>query len=145
MPNPRIRILNGPNLNLLGQREPEIYGTDTLAEIDHDCCTYGADHGLDVQCNQSNHEGQLIDWVQECMRDHAGLIINPGGYSHTSIALRDAVAALLIPVVELHLSNIHARDPFRQHSFIAGAATGLICGFGAAGYRLALDAIRSRL
>jgi len=138
---PRIAILNGPNLNLLGTREPEIYGTDTLDDIRVACEAHGAAIGLEIDLRQSNSEGELIDWIQEARGTRAGLIINPAAYTHSSVAIMDALRMLDAPVVELHLSNIFKREAFRHHSYISPVATGLICGFGAHGYILALDAI----
>ncbi len=135
-------ILNGPNLNLLGAREPAIYGTTTLAEIEAACREKAESLGLSLVFRQSNSEGELIDWVQTARAEAAGLIINPGAYTHTSIALLDALSAVDIPVIELHLSNIHARETFRRHSVTAAAASGVIMGLGAAGYPLALDALK---
>lgn len=136
-------ILNGPNLNLLGSREPEIYGRDTLADIEAVCGKKAEGLGLSLVFRQSNSEGELVDWVQEASAKGAGLIINPGAYTHTSIALLDALTAAQVPVIELHLSNIHAREPFRRHSVTAAAASSVIMGVGAAGYPLALDALKS--
>ena len=136
-----VLILNGPNLNLLGTREPEIYGHDTLADIEAACRTHAAGLGLQLDCRQSNHEGQLIDWVQEARTGFAGIVINPGAYSHTSIALLDALKAVQTPIVEVHLSNIHQREDFRHHSYISHAAKGVICGLGIQGYLSALDAM----
>ncbi|MDE2356146.1 MAG: type II 3-dehydroquinate dehydratase [Alphaproteobacteria bacterium] len=136
-----IFVLNGPNLNLLGEREPHIYGTQTLDDVRALCVSRAAAHGLVVDFRQSNHEGVLIDWVQEARRGASGLLINPGGYSHTSVALHDALKALTIPIVECHLSNPAARETFRHHSYVSLAATGTICGFGASGYELAVDAL----
>jgi 3-dehydroquinate dehydratase-2 len=136
-----VLILNGPNLNLLGFREPEVYGHDTLADVEAACRTHAATLGLAVDCRQSNHEGQLIDWVHEARTDFAGIVINPGAYSHTSIALMDALIAVRKPVVEVHLSNIHQRETFRHHSYVSLAAKGVICGLGVQGYFAALDAM----
>ncbi len=141
MANKTAFILNGPNLNLLGTREPEIYGRDSLADIEKACREKAADLGLAVEFRQTNTEGTLVDWVQEAGSKGAGLIINPGAYTHTSVALLDALSAIDIPKIELHLSNIHAREEFRQRSVTAPAANGLIMGLGAAGYGLALDAL----
>ncbi len=138
-----VFILNGPNLNLLGAREPEIYGSDTLADIEAASKVKAGELGLSVDFRQSNNEGTLIDWVQEADKHATGLIINPGGFTHTSIALLDALTAASLPKIELHLSNIHAREAFRQKSITAGAANGVIMGIGAAGYPLALEAIKS--
>ncbi|MBE0500154.1 MAG: type II 3-dehydroquinate dehydratase [Desulfuromonadales bacterium] len=141
-----ILVLHGPNLNLLGQREPEIYGRQTLAEIDREIVQLGIELGLSVETFQSNHEGALIDRLHLSINDGtSGLLINPAGLTHTSVALRDAIAALKVPVVEVHLSNIHGREPFRQHSFISPVATGVICGFGHHSYLLALRAVLARL
>ena len=136
-----IYVLNGPNLNLLGTREPEIYGTATLAQIGKLVAARAKAHGLTVIFKQSNHEGVLVDWVQECRTKGCGLILNAGALTHTSVALHDACRALSHPVIEVHLSNPYAREPFRQRSFIAKTATGVICGFGANGYEMAIDAI----
>jgi 3-dehydroquinate dehydratase-2 len=140
MANP-VFILNGPNLNMLGTREPAIYGSETLADIEKASRARARELGFGLEFRQTNIEGVLIDWVQEAGRDGSGLIINPGGYTHTSVALRDAIAAIAVPVIELHLSNIFAREPFRHHSYVSPVAKGVICGFGPTGYTLALDAI----
>ena len=138
---PTIYVLNGPNLNLLGTREPEIYGADTLDDIAGRLEDKARELGLAVEVRQSNHEGHLIDWLHEANADGArAVIINPGGYTHTSVALHDAVKSITVPVIEVHLSNPHAREPFRHRSFIGKAAKGTIAGFGALGYMLALDA-----
>jgi len=137
-----ILVLHGPNLNLLGTREPQVYGRDTLAAINRRLVAQGKAAGAKVSCFQSNHEGALIDRVQQAKEDRTvGIIINPAGFSHTSIALRDAMAAVAIPFIEVHVSNIHARDPFRRHSYFSDLATGTICGLGARGYELALQFI----
>lgn len=136
-----VLILNGPNLNLLGFREPEVYGHDTLADVEAACRSHAAKLGLAVDCRQSNHEGQLIDWVHEARTAFSGIVINPGAYSHTSIALLDALKAVQKPVVEVHLSNIHQRESFRHHSYVSQAAKGVICGLGIRGYLAALDAL----
>jgi 3-dehydroquinate dehydratase II len=138
---PSILILNGPNLNLLGRREPGIYGHTTLADIESMCAAEGERLGLAVECRQSNHEGELVSWVQEVSGRFAGLILNAGAYSHTSIALLDAARALSEPLIEVHLSNIYQRETFRQHSYLSLAATGVLCGFGARGYLMALQAM----
>ncbi|MGW6563842.1 type II 3-dehydroquinate dehydratase [Streptomyces sp. NPDC054975] len=138
-----VLVLNGPNLNLLGLREPAIYGTDTLDAIERLCHDTGERLGLRVDFRQSNHEGVLIDAVQEARTTHRGIVINPAGYSHTSVALRDALAAVGLPVVEVHLSNIHRREPFRHHSYVSGVADAVICGAGAQGYALALTHLAS--
>ncbi len=135
-----VLVVHGPNLNLLGQREPDIYGHETLADINTDLARQAKAAGARLVTFQSNHEGDLIDRIQAAASEGVSfIIINPGGYSHTSIALRDALAAVAIPFVEVHLSNIHAREPFRRHSFCSGIARGVICGLGRHGYRLALD------
>ncbi|MEU5882447.1 type II 3-dehydroquinate dehydratase [Spirillospora sp. NPDC047279] len=135
---PSVLVLNGPNLNLLGEREPSLYGTTSLAEVEARCRTVGAEHRLHVDVRQSNHEGVLIDAVHEARETAAGIVINAGGYSHTSVALRDALAAAGIPVVEVHLTNIHRREAFRASSHVAAVADAVICGAGAHGYELAL-------
>ena len=140
-----ILILNGPNLNMLGLREPEIYGRETLDEIRARCESHAEGCGLAVDFRQSNHEGELIDWIQQAPKGHAGIILNPGGYTHTSVAIMDALRAVALPAIELHLSNIHRREPFRRHSYVAQAVQGSICGFGAQGYVLALDGMRALL
>lgn len=135
-------VLHGPNLNLLGTRETAVYGRVTLAEVDRLVKERGRKLGVRVECRQSNHEGQLIDWLQAAHRDgFFGIVLNPGAFTHYSIALRDAVAGIDIPVVEVHLSNIHAREDFRRHSVIAAAARGQISGFGPHSYLLGLDAL----
>lgn len=135
-----IYVLNGPNLNLLGQREPEIYGRDTLDDVKRLCEAHATKIGVTVEFRQTNHEGVLIDWVQEAREQGSAVVINPAGYGHTSIALLDALRALNLPVVEVHLSNPAARESYRRRSYVAEAATGTVSGFGALGYTLALDA-----
>jgi 3-dehydroquinate dehydratase-2 len=142
----RILVLHGPNLNLLGSREPEVYGHTTLAQIDADLTRMAAEAGAELNSLQSNHEGALIDRVQAARADGTGfIVINPGGYTHTSVALRDALAAVGLPFIEVHLSNIHRREAFRQHSYFSDLAVGVICGLGADGYRLALSHALQRL
>jgi 3-dehydroquinate dehydratase-2 len=136
-----IRILNGPNLNLLGARQPEVYGRETLADIEAACRTRAGALGLELRFKQSNVEGELVTWIQEARGRDAGIVINAGAYTHTSIAIHDALAAVELPVIEVHLSNIFRREPFRHHSYISGVAKGVICGFGGHGYVLALEAM----
>ncbi len=138
---PTITILNGPNLNLLGTREPEIYGTTTLADIEAMCREAGKKHGFDVDFRQTNHEGVLIDWVQEAGRTSAGIIINAAGYTHTSVALYDALKAVKIPIIEVHISDPKTREAFRHHSYIEPVAARSICGQGAKGYVMAIEAL----
>ncbi|PZR00522.1 MAG: type II 3-dehydroquinate dehydratase [Cereibacter sphaeroides] len=133
-----IYILNGPNLNLLGFRQPEIYGTETLADVNARCEALAGELGVTIRFLQSNHEGQIIDWIHEARGGAAGIIINPGAYTHTSIAIYDALTAYEGPVLELHISNIHRREPFRHHSYVSARADGVIAGFGTDGYVLAL-------
>ncbi|HLT01723.1 MAG TPA: type II 3-dehydroquinate dehydratase [Geminicoccaceae bacterium] len=137
----RILILNGPNLNLLGRREPEVYGRTTLADIEAMCREEAAHLGVEVECRQSNAEGDLVTWIQEIPGRFAGLILNAGAYSHTSIALLDALRAVDEPLIEVHLSNIYQRETFRQHSYVSLAARGVICGFGPQGYVMAMRAL----
>ncbi|MBN8934160.1 MAG: type II 3-dehydroquinate dehydratase, partial [Rhizobium pusense] len=135
--------INGPNLNMLGKREPGIYGGKTLKDIENDCLQAGADLGFAVEFRQSNHEGVLVDWLHEAGERAAGVVINPGAYSHTSIALHDAIRAISTPVVEVHISNIHAREEFRHKSMVSPAAKGMVCGFGPYGYVMALHALKN--
>ena len=141
----RILVLNGPNLQLLGTREPETYGTHTLADLEAGVLETAADLGVTAVCRQSNHEGVLLDWIGETRGEFDGLIINPGAYTHTSIALRDAIAGVGIPAVEVHLSNIDAREPFRHLSHVAPVCVGRMSGFGIATYEWALRALVRRL
>jgi 3-dehydroquinate dehydratase-2 len=136
-----ILILNGPNLNMLGVREPAIYGTDTLADIEAACTERATELELDIDFRQSNHEGQLVDWIQEARTGADGLVINPAGLTHTSVPVHDALKLCDVPVIEVHLSNIHRREPWRHHSYISLAADGIIMGLGPQGYLLALDAM----
>jgi 3-dehydroquinate dehydratase-2 len=140
-----IYVLNGPNLNLLGTREPEVYGRETLDDLRIRCERKAAALGFPVTFRQSNHEGELVAWIQEARTEGAGLIVNAGAFTHTSIALLDALLACTVPCVEVHLSNIFAREPFRHHSYISKAVKGVICGFGATGYELAIEALASTL
>jgi 3-dehydroquinate dehydratase II len=136
-----ILVLHGPNLNLLGQREPGVYGTGTLAEVDATIAAHAKTRGVRVECRQSNHEGVLIDAIQgAAAQGFVAIVLNPGAFTHYSYAIRDAVAAVALPVIEVHLSNVHAREPFRQHSVTAGVCRGQIAGFGAQSYVLGVDA-----
>lgn len=141
----RVLVLNGPNLNMLGTREPQTYGSQTLADIEEMAVSDGKALGLDVTCRQSNIEGELVTWIQQAMGTFDAIVLNPGAYSHTSIAIHDAIRAVGLPVVEVHLSNIHAREAFRHHSYVSPVALGVICGLGATGYRLALHALAEKL
>ena len=134
-----IYILNGPNLNLLGKRQPEIYGHETLADVEVECRAEAGRHGLEVKFAQSNAEHQLIDWIHEARETAVAIIINPGAYSHTSVAILDALNTFAGLVLEVHISNIHKRESFRHHSFVSGRADGVICGFGTQGYTLAVQ------
>ena len=138
---PLIAVLNGPNLNLLGTREPEKYGNATLDDVEALCAEAAEELGLAIDFRQTNLEGELISWVQECRGNAAGIIINPAGYSHTSVALMDALLAVDLPVVEVHITNIHRREAFRHLSYVSRAAVGVICGLGVGGYALGLRAI----
>ncbi|MEO3749309.1 type II 3-dehydroquinate dehydratase [Streptomyces sp. B6B3] len=135
-------LLNGPNLNLLGRRQPEVYGTDTLADVEKLCAEVAARHGATVDARQSNHEGELVDWIHEARERHAGIVINPAAYSHTSVALLDALATCdALPVVEVHISNIHRREAFRHHSYVSGVADAVIAGCGIQGYGFAVERV----
>ena len=140
-----ILVLHGPNLNLLGQREPGVYGVVTLSDIDQTLEREAASLGVTVEGRQSNHEGVLIDWIHDARGTFAGIVMNPGAYTHTSVAIRDAIAAVDLPLVEVHLSNIHKREAFRHHSYIAPVAVGQISGFGVDSYRLGLHALVAHL
>jgi len=145
-PAETIYVLNGPNLNLLGIREPEKYGNFTLADVERLCVETAAQFGLKADCRQSNREGELVDFIHEARTKQAvGIVINAGGYSHTSIALHDALVAVRIPAVEVHVSNIYAREGFRHHSFTAKAAFATLCGFGIDGYRLAINGLAAKI
>jgi 3-dehydroquinate dehydratase II len=141
---PQILIINGPNLNMLGARQPDIYGHVTLDDIESRCLETAGELGLSVDFRQSNHEGELIDWIQQSKGTFSGIIINAGAFSHTSVALLDALLACELPVIEVHLSNIYRRESFRQHSYVSQVALGVICGLGAVGYELALGALSDR-
>ncbi len=144
MPGPaadQVLVLNGPNLNMLGSREPEIYGFQTLAEIEAACREKAADLGFSMDFRQTNNEGEIVGWIQQAGADTAGIIINPAAYTHTSIAILDALLQCACPVIEIHLSNIFQRESFRHHSYVSPAAHGMICGFGGNSYLLALDAM----
>ena len=142
---PSIYVLNGPNLNLLGEREPEVYGRLTLAEIGEEVRVRAKLHGFAIAFRQSNREGELVDWLQEARTRGAGVVLNAAGYSHTSVAILDACRALDLPLIEVHLSNPYRRERYRRHSFVSEAATGVICGLGATGYLLAIDALAAIL
>ena len=138
-------ILNGPNLNLLGTREPHIYGTTTLAEVEEMCRARAEDHGLEIVFHQSNSEAEIIDWIHDAINDASGIIINPAAFTHTSLAILDALNMVKHPIIELHISNPHNRESFRHHSYVTFAATGFICGLGVNGYALAVDAVAELL
>ena len=140
-----VLLLNGPNLNMLGRRQPEIYGHETLADIEATATRQGRDLDLDVTCRQSNHEGELVTWIQEARDTAAAIVINPGAYSHTSVALLDALSLFDGPVIEVHISNIHRREAFRHHSYVSTRADGVIAGCGAQGYGLALQRVAQLL
>jgi 3-dehydroquinate dehydratase-2 len=136
-----IHILNGPNLNMLGLREPEIYGSDTLQSIEELCRRKAAALGIGIEFKQTNSEGELVGWIQQARGQAAGIILNAAAYTHTSIAIQDAIKATGLPVVEVHLSNVYRREPFRHHSYVSPVAAGVICGFGVRSYELAIDAL----
>jgi 3-dehydroquinate dehydratase II len=142
---PRILVLHGPNLNLLGTREPAVYGKDTLADVDRELAELARELAVTVDCRQSNHEGELIDWIHAARGRYEALLINPGGLTHTSVSLRDAIAAVELPCVEVHLSNVHAREEFRHRSLTAAVCVGSVMGFGKASYSLGLRALSGRL
>lgn len=136
-----VFVLNGPNLNLLGKRQPEIYGRETLADVERDCTRIGGELGLEVRFRQSNAEHQLIDWIHEARDEAAAIVINPGAFTHTSVAILDALHAFEGPVIEVHISNVHRREPFRHHSYVSLRADAIIVGCGTQGYELALRRI----
>ncbi|MCB1435603.1 MAG: type II 3-dehydroquinate dehydratase [Rhodobiaceae bacterium] len=140
-----VFILNGPNLNLLGQRETGIYGSQTLSGIESMCRDKAAASGLEVDFRQTNHEGELVEWIQLAANAACAVILNAGAYTHTSVAIHDALRSLEVPVIEVHLSNIFSREPFRHHSYVSPVARGIICGFGPKGYELALEALQDTL
>lgn len=140
-----ILVLNGPNLNLLGTREPSIYGAETLADVEAKLTALGRDRGVGVDFRQSNHEGELVTWIQQARDQAAAIIINAGAYTHTSVAIHDALRAAALPVWEVHISNVYRRETFRHHSYISGIAEGVIAGFGTQGYVAALDAAIARV
>jgi 3-dehydroquinate dehydratase II len=140
-----VFILNGPNLNLLGTREPEIYGADTLASIEQKCSAKAKALGMEIVFRQTNVEGELVNWIHEARGKAAGIIINAGAYTHTSVALHDALKGVALPTIEVHLSNVYKREAFRHHSYISPAAHGVICGFGAQSYELALEGLSGAL
>ena len=141
----RVLVLNGPNLILLGTREPETYGSETLKDIETMCKAEAAALGLALDFRQSNHEGELVTWIQDARKTADAILINPAAYSHTSVAIHDALRAAALPVAEVHLSNIHQREAFRHHSYVSSVAFGVICGFGSLGYKLALEALAQKL
>lgn len=140
-----VAVLNGPNLNMLGTREPEKYGDATLDDLEALCAETAEELGLAIDFRQTNLEGELVSWIQECRGRAAGIVINPAAYGHTSIAILDALSAVSLPVVEVHITNIHAREEFRHHSYVSRVATGVICGLGIGGYALALRALAGML
>jgi 3-dehydroquinate dehydratase II len=137
-----ILVINGPNLNLLGKREPQVYGSQTLSDLETQCKSWGKELGISVECRQSNHEGEILDWLHSASDEgFKGIVINPGGFTHTSVALRDGVAGITVPVIEVHLSNIYARESFRHHSYISVVCKGVISGLGFQGYRSAIQTL----
>ncbi|MCK5295937.1 MAG: type II 3-dehydroquinate dehydratase [Alphaproteobacteria bacterium] len=139
--NSTILVLNGPNLNMLGTRQPEIYGSETLDDIKNSCVKHGKNLDIDIDFYQSNHEGELVDWIQKARESYSGIIINAAAFTHTSIAILDALILSELPIIEVHLSNIHKRESFRYSSYVSKVAQGVICGFGSHGYILAVEAI----
>ena len=142
---PKVLILNGPNLNMLGKRQPDVYGRETLSDVEDSCRRHGKGLGLEIDFRQSNSEGELIGWIQEARESHDAVIINPAAYTHTSVAIMDALLAAELPVIEVHLSNIHRREAFRHQSYVSKVADAVLCGLGSQGYLLALDALARRL
>jgi 3-dehydroquinate dehydratase II len=136
-----VAVLNGPNLNLLGKRQPEIYGRETLADVEADCRRVGAELGLEIEFRQSNREYEIIDWIHGCRGRAAAIVINPAAFTHTSVAILDALHSFEGPIIEVHISNVHKREDFRRHSYVSGVASGVIAGCGAQGYELALRRI----
>jgi 3-dehydroquinate dehydratase-2 len=139
--NPTVYVLNGPNLNLLGKRQPEIYGRETLADVEAECRRVAGELGLDIVFRQSNREYEIIDWIHEARERAGGIVINPAAFTHTSVAILDALGACECPILEVHISNVHRREPFRHHSYVSRVAAGVIAGFGTQGYVLALQRI----
>jgi len=137
--NPTIYVLNGPNLNLLGKRQPDIYGRETLADVEAECRRVGAELGLDIVFKQSNREYEIIDWIHEAREAAKGIVINPAAFTHTSVAILDALHTFEGPILEVHISNVHKREPFRHHSYVSSVAAGVIAGFGTQGYGLSLQ------
>lgn len=140
-----ILVLNGPNLNMLGLREPEVYGSETLADVEQTCREYGEGLGLVIEFQQTNHEGQMIEWIHHARRRIAGIVINPGAWTHTSAAIHDALIAAEVPVIEVHISNVHRREDFRHFSYVSRVAKGVLAGFGTDGYRMAIQHYASYL
>ena len=140
-----VYVLNGPNLNLLGKRQPHIYGHETLADVERDCRVLAAELGMELRFHQSNREYEIIDWIHEARETAGGIVINPAAFTHTSVAILDALNAFDAPVIEVHISNVHKREEFRHHSYVSAAARGVICGFGAKGYELAIEAMANIL
>ena len=140
-----IYVLSGPNLNMLGSRQPGVYGSKSLTDIEEQCRAYAAENGFEVICHQSNHEGDLIGWIHEAGNEGSAVALNAGAYTHTSVALYDAIKSVDVPVVEIHISNVHARESFRHHSMIAAACLGVVCGFGTNSYTLALQGLADHL
>ncbi|WP_426958201.1 type II 3-dehydroquinate dehydratase [Muricoccus radiodurans] len=138
---PVVWVLNGPNLNLLGKREPHIYGHETMADVEAECRTLLSAHGVTLRFHQSNREYEIVDWIHEAREGGAGMVINPAAFTHTSVAVRDALATFSGPIIEVHISNVHKREPFRHHSYVSDIATGTIVGLGTQGYTLALQRV----